>query len=465
MLRLVRPPGLWFVVLALWALPGTAQAGGFSLNRYGGLWGNSNATGGLAAYWNPSRLALMGPGAFLTLDVVLISRDASYDRPLSAVSCLMREPDEPGYCDPDSEDPVEQQQYQDIVDSNVGLGTTGSTGPLPYGAAGYVRQFGEDVAVAGALSAFATHGGVSKWDKHPDAPSHVPGAYDGPNRFGTQATNLLLLHYTASLGVAMTGDWLGGGTLTLGGSLAYVDANISTVKARNLDNSDDLLLDSGAIKEGRIHFTGSDWDIVGTLSASFSTDMIDISVNYRPGHEMILEGPLRQAYATEPITNSVAQLRFPVPHTVLGAASLRLGPIGLTGTAEYITWSVVDKHVVKERDSGSVILDQLRGLDNVLGVRGIVHLFLPQDFEFALVVGFEPSAMPLNNLEPGFIDADKWQFGGGARYQLSFMRLGLNYIHDLFETRTVTESTQKPVAYGTYKEHRGHLNLTVDVSF
>ncbi|MCS6759991.1 MAG: hypothetical protein MO852_14415, partial [Candidatus Devosia euplotis] len=131
----------------------------------------------------------------------------------------------------------------------------------------------------------------------------------------------------------------------------------------------------------------------------------------------------------------------------------------------YTHWSVVQSHIVKEKQTGSEIEEQLRDLDNALGLRGIVHVYIPEPFEFALLVGWEESSMPIENLEPAFMDADKLQVGAGVRARVRWLRLGLNYIHDWHETRTVEESTQEPSALGTYRDRRGHLDLTVEASF
>ena len=136
---------------------------------------------------------------------------------------------------------------------NAGEGSVSTGGVMPYLAAGYSIPVGNSVNLAFSAGGFLAFGGTGAFNKHLDAPSEYPGAVDGPQRWSSIATRMLIVHYTG--GIALTIPSIG---LSFGFTGALADASIDTVRAKNLNSTDDLLDQDGNLLEGRVHFEGGD---------------------------------------------------------------------------------------------------------------------------------------------------------------------------------------------------------------
>jgi long-chain fatty acid transport protein len=433
--RRVRPARLLFgcvALLAISALSSEARASGISLGKFGGVYGHANSNGGLALYYNPARLSL-DEGLYGTLDVSVVLRSATYDRVIEITPTTT--PDEVRY--------------------NSGEATLATVGVLPLLAAGYTGDLG-DMKLGGAVGVFPTFGGIAEWDKKESSPT-FPGVVDGPQRWANIGTSFVVLHYTA--GVSATFEQIG---LGLGASIGLVSAQIDTVRARNLNETDALVDSSGVIQEGRAHFDGSDTDFALSFGASLEQETITAGLNVRPGFELDLQGPIRQAYATNPPTTEDGRLNMALPTLVNAAVTPVFWPFEITAAAEYAGWSAVEAHNVFDADTGAPILEIPRKLEDTIGVKLIPGWHFDEHWMAALMLGYETSSVPTETLEPGFMDAPKLHVGLGGRLELEHVKVSVSWHRDQFFEVEADDSIQAPAANGTYNDHRDFFNVTVE---
>ena len=412
--------------------PGEAQAGGISLGRFGGIYGNSNADGGLALYWNPAHLSLE-TGAFATVDTTLVSRRATYDREIDEANATPAE-----------------------IETNSGRATTSALGVLPLLATGYTAGF-DGVQLGAALGAFPTFGGFNEWDQNEDAPEEFPGALDGPQRWSAIAASLTIVHYT--LGASVTFPDVG---LSFGVTGAWVDADLDTVKARNLNKTDALVDDRGAIQEGRIHFRSEDREFAWSVGAGFDDDHVRASISYRAPYDAELIGPARQAYATNEPSTLDASLDFPLPGVLNMAVTPRFGELEVTWAFEYQTWSRVKSHDVFARETGQQVLEIPRSLKDTVGTR-IVPTWLAGDrWRISALVGHETSAVPRETLDASLADSEKVLFGLGGGYDLGWLRVLASVTHDAYFNVDVSTSRHEPTTNGKFRDARDYLNVSIE---
>ncbi len=411
-----------------------ATASGIGIGRFGGIDGHANSRGGLALYWNAANVA-PEPGPYFTMDVSLINRRATYDRQIDEASAT---PEEIRY--------------------NTGAGTVNTIGVLPLLAVGWGANLGEALRGGVALGVFPTFGGFADWDKKGKNVPEYPGVVDGPQRWSAIASRLQVLNYT--LAAAATLRDIG---VSFGGSAALVDAELDTVKARNLNRTDSLVDSRGAIQEGRIHLLASDTALAWTAGVSLDDERVRAGVHYRAAFDLALTGNVRQAYATNPPTNLDAELGFPLPSLLDLAVTPIFGDFEATLALEYTTWSRVEEHRVVAQADGQEVLVIPRRLRNTVGARVVPALKVSDRWTLGVSVGYESSAVPPETEDAAFIDADKIMFGLGARYDAKWLKLGMSYVRDEYFAVKTENSIHAPAENGTFDDTRDYLQLTVEV--
>jgi long-subunit fatty acid transport protein len=412
-----------------------ARASGITLGHFGGIFGTPNADGGLAVYWNPARISAQ-PGGFAAVDGTFEYRIASFDRVV--------------------DDPTASPDQQAV---NSGRATLENVGVVPYGAVGYTFGIGSVQLGVGA-GVFPAYGGAASWDKNDSAPARYPGAVDGPQRWSTIQAQLVVLNYSGALSATLPD--LG---LSAGFSVAYVGAELNTVRARNLNRTDDLVDAQGNILEGRVHFDGTGDAVAFTAGASYEIDNVRVAFTYHSGYSLHLVGPARQAYATSAPTTVNAFLELPLPHVFQTAVSVTLGALHLTGMTDFSAWSAMKSNDVLVESTRERLLLIPRDLDNTFSIRALVGWQFTDDLEITGMLGFDPSAVPPETADSSLYDADKIEVGLGARLQLDSLRLLASYTHDIFLPVHVTNSRQEPAQNGTYRDTRGALNLSLEARF
>ena len=216
------------------AAGGAARANPLALARFGGLGADAVYSGAYALYWNPAALAR--PGYDVAVDAQLIARQASYDRD-AALNTV-----------PDA-----------LVAANAGVATITTVGVVPSAMGRWGRALGAFDVGAG-FGVFVENGGSASWDKNlrdeddpPISRDGSPGAIDGPQRWASINAQLLLV----DLGLGLAARHRATG-LSLGFTPILVAGSFSTVRARNIDQSEDLVDAQDNPKKERAYFADSD---------------------------------------------------------------------------------------------------------------------------------------------------------------------------------------------------------------
>ncbi|HEY8378385.1 MAG TPA: outer membrane protein transport protein, partial [Nannocystis sp.] len=430
-------------VLVAGALVGQkAAASGLATARFGGEHGHPTADNPTAIYYNPAGIALK-PGTRIFIDGSIAFRWASYARPDSAINSLTGTP-------------------EGARDANAGEARLFNVIAAPF--AGVSSDFGTKFFSAGAAVYFP-FGGQARW-KPNDKYAHVmgndlaqkyPGAVDGVQRWYAIDGSLRSMYITGA--VAFNIAKIG---LSIGLSGSAIRSEVDTIRARNADGTDDLVLSSGMLKEGRSWLKASGWQ--GGFGIGFVwqwRDKLWIGGSYtsRPNvtGDMTLKGTLQNAFTT-----SVVDAPTPIELTQRYPDIIRLGfrfrPISkleLRLFGDFTNWKVLDKQCVliataegrrcdfpgadtaltnPEEFGGDKPDDQVVGVTQHLprfwkpagGVRIGASYWVVDPVELFAGLGFDSNAVPVQTLDPALMDSHKMSFSLGGRFRLhERLHLGL----------------------------------------
>jgi len=416
------------------ACGGVARANPLSLARFGGLRGDAVYTGAYALYWNPAALA--APGWDVGVDLQLIARQASYDRDavLNGV--------------PDAE-----------VAANSGRATISTFGAVPSAMAHWGRAFRDfDLGVGGGV--FVENGGTANWDKNLRAPAQYPGAIDGPQRWASISAQLLLVNLAVGLGAR---DRRSG--LSIGFTPMLVVGSFSTVRARNIDQSEDLVDANGDPKEGRAWFDGRGVGFSAIVGVRWDRRGWAVGATWERGARVDLVGDLRVAFATQTPSTERAALTLPVADTVRLSAALRATRwLTIRPTFEWALWSALDEHVFRSATDGTALFTIPRHFHDMLAGRVRADAQLSPRWRFMLGVGGERGPTPSSTMEPGFGENSNVDVGAGASVAISHhVDLSATFAYQYFLPFNVTNSVQQPTTNGTYNDMREILLVDVEV--
>jgi hypothetical protein len=411
-----------------------ARANPLSLARFGGLRGDAVYTGAYALYWNPAALA--APGWDVGLDLELIARQASYDRDAAANGV------------PDAE-----------VAANAGVATISTVGVVPSAMGRWGRALrGFDVGVG--AGAFVENGGSANWEKNLRAPAGAPGAVDGPQRWASISAQLLLV----DLGVGFAARHRKSG-LSIGFTPMLVVGSFSTVRARNIDQSEDLVDAEGNPKEGRAYFNGSGVGFSAVIGVRWDNPAgWAVGATYQRGARMDFEGDLRVAFGSQAPSSERARLSLPIADLVRVSAALRLTRwLTLRPTFEWALWSAVKEHVFRASD-GTPLLVMPRNFHDLVAARLRAEARVGARWRLMLGVGGERGPTPASTMEPGFGENSNLEVGAGATVAVSHrIDLGATFVYQYFLPFSVGNSVQQPTSNGTYRDQRECLIVDVEV--
>ena len=119
--------------------------------------------------------------------------------------------------------------------ANAGENQTGAFGLVPAVAVSHGLRL-DNFELGLGLAWFIDRAEKTNWRKNLAAPAEFPGAVDGPQRWATVNTNLLILSTALGLGVKYRPL-----KLSVGVSPIFNYTQLSTVRARNPDGSDSLV--------------------------------------------------------------------------------------------------------------------------------------------------------------------------------------------------------------------------------
>jgi long-chain fatty acid transport protein len=471
-----------FFTLILSATTNAAHAGGFATGRYAGEHGHVATDHPTAIYFNPAGLAL-GLGWRIYAEGVLAWRTLDYERPEGAISNVI-------------EGEGEQGTPSGDVDVNSGKGSLSDVLASPF--LGVVTDLGVPNLGVG-LAFYVPFGGQSTWDKNDDfeGDQMYPGAEDGVQRWSVISGEIRSLYGTLAGAYRFPGL-----RLAIGAGFSVIQSNVYTVRARNVQGTDDVISATGGIAEGRSLIDVSGTHIAASAGVNWEAMpglWIAASYTSQPGFgNSTQSGTLTNKFGTGPAEENDIRFEQELPDTVrLGARYSVTPELELRLSADYQRWSVLehqcllaadvednarcelneDGSYAEGQDPAEIIVNIPRQWDDTFGVRAGASYWLVPELEVNGGVNYDTSAVPDKTADPSLIDADKIIALAGVRWaalpdQL-LLALTVNnvfYFKRTVDPRedgdigTVTPSTV-PDGAGTYEQNVLFVNLGAEYRF
>lgn len=465
-------------VLALTLSVNDADASGFLNARFGADHGTPVGANPFSIYFNPA--AITGAkGTQLVLENTFAYRIASYDRSASALS-------------PSSAQNRDNPTY---VEANTGKATIGNFLALPF-----IGLTSSDLApnLTVGVASYVPFGGIANWGKNDAFKSgaganRAPGAYDGQVRWHSISGSIITLYNTLAVAYKIPSAGLSFG---INGSLVY--HRLETIRARNINGSDDVVTDSGGALEGRSYLEAS--GVNASLAAGVMWEpnrdvRVGLSYTSRPSFgQMRLKGKL-DVVLPNVTSNYDVDVTQTYPDVIrLGGAYNVTPEIELRADVEYVRWSAFQRQCVLNRDKSgpdgsqvdcslydngaSAYADDLaiiqvipRKWRDAGSLRVGVGYALDEETELFGSVTGDTAASPDSTADATFIDSFKLIGTLGARHFFTKgFALAGSYNHVYFFERTVSGSTlysgsspprptDSPSANGTYNQQILFLNV------
>lgn len=466
------------------AAPRDAEASGYLTARFGADHGTPAMPNGYAVYFNPA--ALGGTkGTTITGDVGVLLRYVKYTRTVDALS-----PSDPAYL-----------QDADYVKSNTGNGTLLNLLALPF--VGVNTDFGTQ-NLRGGYAFYIPFGGLATWDRDKNNVPGMPGSLDGPQRWHNISGQILAIYNTFALAYRF-----GDSGFSLGANFSPIIHNVKTVRARNVDGSDDTV-HNGTLTEGRSLVEATGFNVNAALGLYYEVNKdlhLGLSYSAPPGFysDTRMKGELRQQLGTasaEADGNGQKIDFFQTYPDILRFGGTYMFPnrkLEMRADFEYVRWSVFKRQCVvargetcnvaddgKDLSGGKVILNIPRNWNDAIGVRVGPAYYLNERTELFGSLGMTTPAVPKTTIDASTIDAVRLYFTAGARFELSkhFAIAGsYNHIH-FFNVDTKGENDQNlerfpargpgggdynvsrsPSADGKYRSQIGFVNVNVAYTF
>lgn len=424
------------VVATLLGLTAAAQANPFFIGRFQGLKGDPVDRSAFAIFWNPAGLA--GDGGRLHLHLMGVNRAATYDR---VAEWNGEPPDQAG--------------------SNAGLNHTGATALAPALAGSWGTALGDfDLGLGAAF--YVARAGATNWRPAFDAPAEHPGAVDGPQRWATVNTAMLI--YSPSVALAAAHRPTG---LSLGVAPVYNIATLDTIKARTPDGTTRLVDDRGQLAEGRILLEdGSGEELTWVVGLRWDvSDDLTFGLAWHSEADLRLEGDAFITFGTAEEARERSVFNLPVAQTLHAGARVALtDTLALRPSVMWHEWSIMQRQVAINVRNGEQLMDLARDFDDTW------HVILRGDWRAGEIVtlhaglGYETGATPEHTFEPGLAESASYEFAAGLTVDLNEnLSLSSSFFWQQFEDVTVRNSVQKPTTNGTYTDARQYLTLDVEV--
>ncbi len=422
--------------LALTLLASSVYANPINLGRYRGLRGGPTDLSAWSIYWNPALMA--EPGTRIGLHLMGAARSATFFREAEANGVP---PEEAG--------------------ANAGHAEVSSAGVIPGLAGGWGTTLG-DFELGFGAAFYVAQAGVANYDRDLAAPERYPGAVDGPQRWGTINTSLVML--SASAGVAAEYTPLG---LSLGVAPVYTHVTLSTLRARNANRSQTLEL-GGELAEGRILLDGGkDSALRWVFGANWApSEDASFAFTWHTGHTYNPEGKARITFGISPEERTTARINLPIAHTLrLGSQIHAHELISVRPYVEWSNWSIMKRQLAVnlEKDEAELIRIE-RHFEDVIGTHLRLDLNLVAGWVFHLGGAYETGATPEKTFEPGLAESDNVQLGAGFTVEIGeHLVLSTSYVWHRFFEVVATDSIQEPTQNGTYTDLRQYLTVDLEV--
>ena len=420
----------------------TAAAGGFSTARFGGERGHAATDHPTAIYYNPAGLA-HGHGTRLLLEGLFAYRTVDYDR------------------DPGAIDNLGDETPTDAQSANAGPAHLANGIASPF--AGVVTDAGIDGLGIG-VGVYVPFGGQASWDKNEAYQGNTtyPGAVDGTQRWAAIEGSQRALYYTLA-GAYRTRD----GRFSFGAGINLVQQEVSLVRARNANGTDDLVTGTTLV-EGRSLLEVDGMDLAasaGIIVKPTPCSRIGVSYQSQPNFgESRLEGTLTNKFgATAPAPVDV-YLTQSLPDIVRVAGEWRAFPhASLHAAADYQRWSSYDNQCIIAASSpdakcdinadgtagpgGTGILVNIpRRYKDSFGVRVGGRYYASDSLEVNGGVSFDSNAVPDDTMDPSLFDMNKVIGQAGVAWTSKTVNLSLSVAHVYYNPRTTSPRATDPAA-------------------
>jgi long-chain fatty acid transport protein len=482
--------------LASLALSGDASASGYLTSRFGADHGTPSTPNAFAIYFNPA--ALGGTkGTSITGDAAILLRWAAYNRTAEALS------------------PSDQALLSDgnYTASNSGKGELLNLLALPF--LGVNSDFGTKW-LHGGWAMYIPFGGLAQWNGRdssfapsfaPNVYKDVPGTKDGPQRWHNISGQILAIYNTFAL--AGTVPIPSAGRLSLGVNFSPIVHHVATIRARNLNGSDDTFSAAGKLVEGRSLLNVWGFNVGMTFGLYYEPlddERLKLGVSYisQPGFgETRMQGDLEQVLGTSPPGDKTkVALIQEYPDIVRFGANYRFHKRWeVRSDFEFVRWSTFKQQCVvntdngnnpnqkcdvgprgEDRTNGKVILNIPNNWRDAVGMRlGASHFAFEDKLELFGSLGFTTSAVPVETINAAAIDSFRIYATAGARYVFSkHFALAGSYNHIAFvDVNTIespgkgrsalyagySEPSRSPSADGQYRSQIGFLNVNFQYTF
>jgi len=460
---------------ALLLAPSDAAASGYLTARFGTDHGTPASPNGFAVYFNPA--ALGGTtGTTITGDLSVLLRWASYRRSVDALSAS-------------DETTTQDPAYRN---ANVGTAKLVNLLALPYLAVN--TDFGGSKYLRAGYAFYIPFGGMANWDRRSEGAS---GTIDGVQRWHNISGRILAVYNTLAFAVKLDERF------TIGANISGIIHDVSTVRARNADGSDDTL-SNGKLVEGRSLLEAQGFNLGAALGLYWEpTDTLKLGLSYtsQPGFgETKMTGTLTTQLATTQPENKEVDFYQTYPDILrLGAAVKATARLELRSDIELVRWSVFDKQCVvpkgescnvaddgRDLSGGKVILNVPRRWNNAFGVRVGPGYQLTEELELFGSLGLTTPAVPKETIDASTIDATRLYGTLGAKLAVSpHLSLAASYNHIHFftvETNGANDqnikahpasepgggdynASRSPSANGRYQSEIGFVNVNAAYTF
>ena len=474
---------LTFAAAVLLLLAARVQASGFATARFAGE--HSTAADGTpgALYYNPAGLSLLN-GQHLMIDATIAVRTASYRRAPDAIN-------------PSTLDAVESAGLDrgDAVAALSGESTLDDVVILPF--VGVVSDLGmprSTVRVGAAF--FVPFGGQSSWNEAA-ASEDFPGAVDGSARwYNIEGT---IRSMAGALGASYRIEAI---RLSFGVAGNLYFSEVSTLRARNANGTDNLVSGDGSLLEGRswLDVSGVHFGLgAGALWEALEDELwIGASYQSQPGFGTMelsgtLDNTLGSAQPGAPVDVVFTQ---ELPDIVrLGVRGRPVREVELRLAGDWMLWSrldamclatggVADVEAACETNDDGSLVDQASAGDIIqifqrrwhdgFGVRASGSYFFDDVVELYAGAGFDSNAIPDSTLDPSLYDMDKLSFSLGATFRAAEnVALSLTLIEVLYLERDTRGQagnealelpSRQPANAGLYRQNTFLIQPAVHVS-
>ncbi len=461
--RASRPSG-WIASLAgaaalgcvVLMAPAQASASGIAAARFGGEHGHPTTDNPTAIYYNPAGIAL-SKGTHIFVDGTIALRWAGYERPAAG-------PD-----DVAGGNPVQNNQETLGLAPGANDGKASLFNAIASPFMGVSSDFGTDFIYGGVSLSFP-FGGSAVWDKNSvyAGNEQFPGAVDGQQRWYSIDGSIRSMYITGAL--AFNVRKIG---LSIGVSGSAIRSNVSTLRARNADGTDDLVAvnpdgtivrdgdGNTTLKEGRSLVDVSGWQ--GGFGIGLVYDVlkqgkyfIGASYTSQPNITggMTLKGKLQNALTVTQADQSDVEFTQSLPDIIRFGVRVRpTDKYELRLFGDYTRWSVSERQCLIDVSSktgntcdfanasgaldnpenfggattpagdpnpaaAGVVQHLPRFWKDAGGVRlGGSYWFIPE-VEGYLGAGYDSSAVPLETMDPALMDMNKFSLAAGVRWQI-----------------------------------------------